>query len=40
VPTFAYEFNDNNATERFAPLPPAATHSSELQYIFDEPNAP
>jgi para-nitrobenzyl esterase len=21
-------------------LPPAATHSSELQYIFDQPNAP
>jgi para-nitrobenzyl esterase len=40
VPTFAYQFNDDNAPERFAPLPPAATHSSELQYIFDEPNAP
>jgi para-nitrobenzyl esterase len=40
VPTFAYEFNDNNAPERFAPLPPAATHSSELQYIFDEPDTP
>jgi para-nitrobenzyl esterase len=40
VPTFAYQFNDNNAPERFAPLPPAATHSSELQYLFDEPNAP
>lgn len=40
VPTFAYEFNDNNAPERFAPLPPAATHSSELQYIFDEPTTP
>ena len=33
VPTFAYQFNDVNAPERFAPLPPAATHSSELQYI-------
>jgi para-nitrobenzyl esterase len=40
VPTFAYQFNDDNAPERFAPLPPAATHSSELQYIFDQPNAP
>ena len=40
VPTFAYEFDDSNAPERFAPLPPAATHSSELQYLFDEPNAP
>ncbi len=40
APTFAYQFNDDNAPERFAPLPPAATHSSELQYIFDQPNAP
>ena len=40
VPTFAYQFNDDNAPERFAPLPPAATHSSELQYLFDQPNAP
>jgi para-nitrobenzyl esterase len=40
VPTFAYQFDDDNAPERFAPLPPAATHSSELQYLFDEPNAP
>jgi para-nitrobenzyl esterase len=42
VPTFAYEFDDSNAPERFAgpPLPPAATHSSEIQYIFDQPNAP
>ena len=40
VPTFAYQFNDDNAPERFAGLPPAATHSSELQYIFDQPNAP
>ena len=37
VATFAYQFNDDNAPERFAPLPPAATHSSELQYIFDQP---
>jgi para-nitrobenzyl esterase len=40
TPTFAYQFNDDGAPERFAPLPPAATHSSELQYIFDQPNAP
>jgi para-nitrobenzyl esterase len=40
VPTFAYQFNDDNAPERLAPLPPAATHSSEIQYIFDEPNTP
>ena len=42
VPTFGYQFNDSNAPERFAgpPLPPAATHSSEIQYIFDQPNAP
>ncbi len=40
VPTFAYQFNDDNAPERFAPVPPAATHSSELQYLFDQPNAP
>jgi para-nitrobenzyl esterase len=39
VPTFAYQFDDAQAPERFAPLP-AATHSSELQYIFDLPNAP
>ncbi|HEY1518801.1 MAG TPA: carboxylesterase family protein [Solirubrobacteraceae bacterium] len=40
VPTFAYQFNDSGAPERFAGLPPAATHSSEIQYIFDQPNAP
>jgi para-nitrobenzyl esterase len=40
VPTFAYQFNDDNAPERFASLPPAATHSSELQYILDQPNTP
>ncbi|MGZ4185851.1 MAG: carboxylesterase family protein, partial [Solirubrobacteraceae bacterium] len=40
VPTFAYQFNDDNAPERFAPLPPAATHSAELQYVFDQPTAP
>jgi para-nitrobenzyl esterase len=43
VPTFAYEFNDDNAPQRFAPpgaVPPVATHSSEIQYLFDQPNAP
>jgi para-nitrobenzyl esterase len=43
VPTFAYQFNDDNAPQRFAPpgaLPPVATHSAEIQYLFDQPNAP
>jgi para-nitrobenzyl esterase len=44
VPTFAYEFNDDNAPQRFAPpaaiVPPVATHASELQYLFGLPNAP
>lgn len=39
VPTFAYQFNDDNAPEPFG-LPPVATHGSELQYIFDVGNAP
>ena len=42
VPTFAYEFNDDNAPPVFpGPLfpPPVATHASELQYLFDLPNA-
>jgi para-nitrobenzyl esterase len=36
VPTFAYQFNDSGAPERFAgpPLPPAATHSSEAWASF------
>jgi para-nitrobenzyl esterase len=43
VPTFAYEFNDENAPERF--LDPAsfdfgAAHESELQYLFGLPNPP
>ena len=41
--TFAYEFNDDDAPMRFAPpgaVAPVATHSSELQYLFDLPNAP
>ena len=43
VPTFAYEFNDDAAPEIFVPslIPPAvATHGSELQYLFELPNAP
>jgi para-nitrobenzyl esterase len=43
VPTFAYEFNDDAAPQIFAPSlipPPVATHGSELQYLFDLPNAP
>jgi para-nitrobenzyl esterase len=40
VPTFAYEFSDPNAPQRF--LPPvsfsyAAAHASEIQYVFDLP---
>jgi para-nitrobenzyl esterase len=43
VPVFAYELNDDNAPLRFTPPlvgPPVATHGSELQYLFDLPNAP
>ena len=43
VPTYAYEFNDDNAPQPFTPptlVPPVATHTSELQYLFDLPNAP
>jgi para-nitrobenzyl esterase len=43
VPTYAYEFNDDTAPPIFSgPLipPPVATHASELQYLFDMPNAP
>ncbi|WP_158074056.1 carboxylesterase/lipase family protein [Micromonospora sp. CB01531] len=43
VPTFAYEFNDDTAPQVFAPpgwVAAVATHSSELQYLFDLPNAP
>jgi para-nitrobenzyl esterase len=43
VPTFGYQFNDDSAPQRYAPpgaLPPIATHSSELQYVFDLPNTP
>jgi para-nitrobenzyl esterase len=42
APTFAYEFDDDTAPQIFAgpKLPKIATHESELQYLFDEPNAP
>src|SRR5215471_11970241 len=43
VPAYAYEFNDDTAPPIFSgPLlpPPVATHASELQYLFDIPNAP
>jgi para-nitrobenzyl esterase len=42
VPTFAYQFDDDTAPQLFAgpSLPPIATHSSEIQYLFDQPNAP
>jgi para-nitrobenzyl esterase len=37
TPTFAYEFNDENAPQRFIPnegFPYAAAHASEIQYLF------
>jgi para-nitrobenzyl esterase len=42
VPTFAYQFNDDTAPQIFAgpKFYPIATHSSEIQYLFDQPNAP
>jgi para-nitrobenzyl esterase len=43
VPTFGYQFNDDNAPQRFTPpgvLPPIATHGSELPYLFGQPNLP
>jgi para-nitrobenzyl esterase len=43
VPTYAYQFNDDNAPVNVAPpgvLPPIATHGTELPYLFDQPNAP
>jgi len=39
--TFAYEFNDDTVPPRYAPIdPPVATHTSELTYLFELPNAP
>jgi para-nitrobenzyl esterase len=43
VPTFGYQFNDDNAPQRLTKpgaLPLIATHSSEIQYLFDQPNTP
>lgn len=44
VPTFAYEFDDDSAPGRYVPNFPApiaaATHLSELPYIFDLNDAP
>jgi para-nitrobenzyl esterase len=40
VPTFAYEFSDPSAPERFLPavsFPYAAAHASEIQFVFDLP---
>jgi para-nitrobenzyl esterase len=42
VPTFAYQFDDGSAPPLFAGpgFYPIATHSSEIQYLLDQPNAP
>ena len=43
VPTYAYEFNDQNAPERYlAPVgfPYGAAHESEVQYLFSLQNTP
>ena len=42
VPTFAYEFNDDNAPQPYTQpgFITVATHESELPYLFDLPNAP
>ena len=42
VPTFAYEFNDENAPEEFLPpvsFPYGAAHASEIQYLMELPAA-
>jgi para-nitrobenzyl esterase len=42
VPTFAYEFNDENAPEDFLPpvgFPYGAAHASEIQYLMALPTA-
>src|ERR1041384_2792601 len=39
VPTYAYEFNDENAPELFLPpvgFPYGAAHASELPYLFSQ----
>jgi para-nitrobenzyl esterase len=43
VPTYAYEFNDEKARQRFlgpVGFPYGAAHTSELQYLFSLPTAP
>ncbi|HET6937636.1 MAG TPA: carboxylesterase family protein [Nocardioides sp.] len=42
VPTYAYQFDDGTAPPIFtgSPFYPVATHSSEIQYLFGQPNAP
>jgi para-nitrobenzyl esterase len=43
APTFAYQFDDDTAPQLFVPpgiVPAVATHASEMQYLFDLPNAP
>ena len=43
VPVYAYEFNDENAPERYLPpvgFPYGAAHESEVQYLFSLRNAP
>ncbi len=43
TPTYAYEFNDENAPERYLPpvgFPYGAAHASELQYLFALSNTP
>ena len=43
VPTFAYEFNDRHAPQRYLPpvgFPYGAAHASELQYLFTLHNTP
>jgi para-nitrobenzyl esterase len=42
VPTYAYEFNDENAPELFLPpvgFPYGAAHASELPYLFSQTTA-
>lgn len=43
VPTFSYEFNDENAPQDFLPpvsFPYGAAHASEIQYLFSLPPGP
>jgi para-nitrobenzyl esterase len=43
VPTYSYEFNDENAPEDFLPpvgFPYGAAHASEIQYVFNTATAP